>query len=71
MSNRHERMYPLSGETVEVGGLYRNDFGREAELEKGEVFPADLVSGTTSWKLVMMREERNTDNFIHDDRDSY
>ncbi|WP_123043864.1 transposase [Cohnella candidum] len=45
-------MLPLSGEKIEVDGVYKNEWGRELELERGNVFPADPVLGTTEWELV-------------------
>jgi hypothetical protein len=52
MSEENHRMEPMSGEKVEVDGTYKNEWGRELELERGHVFPADPVLGTTEWELV-------------------
>ncbi|MBW5445458.1 transposase [Cohnella sp. CFH 77786] len=52
MSEKKQRMLPLSGEMIEVDGVYKNEWGRELELQRGNVFPADPVLGTTEWELV-------------------
>ncbi|QAY67147.1 transposase [Paenibacillus protaetiae] len=54
MSDRdhNNRIQPISGEPVEVDGVYANEWGREEELKRGQVFPADPMLGTTGWKLV-------------------
>jgi len=52
MSEEHQRMEPMSGERVEVDGTYENEWGREEELERGSIFPADPMLGTTEWELV-------------------
>jgi len=49
MSNNN--MEPLSGEHVEVDGVYKNEWGREQEMKRGDVFPADPMLGTTEWQL--------------------
>lgn len=49
MSNNN--MDPLSGEHVEVDGVYKNEWGREQEMKRGDVFPADPMLGTTEWQL--------------------
>jgi len=51
-SQKHKEMEPMSGEPVEVDGTYKNEWGREAELKRGDVFPADPTLGTTEWELV-------------------
>lgn len=48
----HLEMNPISGEPVEVDGIYRNELGREENLERGQVFPADVQLGTSEWELV-------------------
>jgi len=52
LSNGKDRMLPISGENVDVDGIYKNDWGREEELMRGQVFPADPQLGTTAWELV-------------------
>ncbi|MBW7476009.1 transposase [Paenibacillus oenotherae] len=48
----HFEMDPMSGEPVEVDGVYRNELGRVEKLERGQVFPADPQLGTSEWELV-------------------
>jgi methionine aminopeptidase len=48
---RHFEMEPMSGEPVEVDGTYKNEWGREEKLERGQVFPADPMLGTSEWEL--------------------
>ncbi|PYI52846.1 transposase [Paenibacillus flagellatus] len=50
--SENDRMEPMSGEPVEVGGVYSNEWGREEYFRKGDVFPADPQLGSTAWKLV-------------------
>lgn len=50
--HQHNAMLPMSGEPVEVSGLYKNEFGQEEKLERGHVFPADVMLGSTEWELV-------------------
>nr|WP_219839155.1 transposase [Paenibacillus sp. R14(2021)] len=52
--NGHYEMEPVSGEQVEVDGTYKNDWGREEKLNRGDVFPADPQLGTTEWQLVQL-----------------
>ncbi|MCM3748487.1 transposase [Paenibacillus pasadenensis] len=47
----HNEMDPVSGEHVEVDGVYTNEWGREEKLQRGDVFPADPMWGSTEWKL--------------------
>ncbi|MFD2613854.1 transposase [Paenibacillus gansuensis] len=47
-----KRMDPMSGEHVEVSGVYETEWGREVQLDRGDVFPADPVLGDTEWKMV-------------------
>jgi hypothetical protein len=58
--NRYD-MDPLSGERVEVDGTYRNEWGREVELSRGQAFPADPALGTTEWKLIEYDFENHHD----------
>ncbi|WP_256758718.1 transposase [Cohnella sp. WQ 127256] len=46
-----DRMDPMSGEKVEVDGVYENEAGQEQELKRGDEFPADLILGNTEWTL--------------------
>ncbi len=46
-----DRMEPVSGQKVEVNGVYENEWGREEKLMRGDTFPADLMLGNTEWKL--------------------
>jgi len=50
--NEHEHMLPMTGETVETDGVYKDDAGRERRLSRGDAFPADLTLGETEWELV-------------------
>ncbi|THF78004.1 transposase [Cohnella fermenti] len=47
-------MPPVSGERVETDGVYKNEWGREEELERGTTFPADPMLGETEWELAEM-----------------
>jgi len=49
---RHNEMDPISGERVETEGVYRNQWGRQEKLERGDLFPADPQLGTSEWELV-------------------
>lgn len=78
MSNeekQHNRMDPISGEQVEADGVYRNEWGREEQLKRGDVFPADLILGATEWEQVELEfdnhHEGKTDQRLipHDDDD--
>ncbi|AOZ93187.1 hypothetical protein [Paenibacillus crassostreae] len=51
MSSKNKDMLPISRETVEVEGVYKNEEGRELYLRRGEEFPADLVLGNTEWEM--------------------
>ncbi|GGG23603.1 transposase [Paenibacillus abyssi] len=51
MSDKHSEMNPVSGEKVEVDGIYQTEWGREEELKRGERFPADPILGNTEWDL--------------------
>ncbi|MCQ6562487.1 transposase [Paenibacillus mendelii] len=48
---RHYEMEPVSGETVEVDGVYKNEWGGEEKLKRGQTFPADVMLGSTEWEL--------------------
>ncbi|AZN39434.1 transposase [Paenibacillus albus] len=50
----HNQMDPVSGEPVEVDGVYTNELGREEHLKRGDVFPADPQIGTTEWELTQL-----------------
>lgn len=50
--NNYREIAPISGEPVEVDGVYQNEWGREIKLARGQVFPADPQLGTTGWQLV-------------------
>jgi hypothetical protein len=49
---RHYEMEYMSGEQVEVEGVYKNEWGGEEKLRRGMTFPADPTLGTTEWELV-------------------
>ncbi|MDO7906647.1 transposase [Paenibacillus sp. JX-17] len=51
MSRESKEMYPVSGEKVEVDGVYTDEAGHEEHLHRGQHFPSDVVLGTTEWKL--------------------
>ncbi|MFC3800027.1 transposase [Cohnella sp. GCM10012308] len=51
MSDNNE-MLPLSGEKVESDGIYRDEWGRELKLERGNEFPSDPDVGSTEWEWV-------------------
>ncbi|MEF3313368.1 transposase [Paenibacillus sp. GYB004] len=63
--SEHDRMEPMSGEPVEVEGVYSNEWGREQFMERGDVFPADPMLGTTSWKLVRYEVDSLTGETEH------
>ncbi|WP_372632994.1 transposase [Cohnella sp.] len=46
-----KRMEPMSGEKVEVDGVYENEAGQAQKLKRGDVFPADVILGETEWTL--------------------
>ncbi|WP_240666724.1 hypothetical protein [Longirhabdus pacifica] len=76
MSEDHkERMNPISNETVEVDGIYRNEWGYETVLKRGETFPSDPQLGTATWELVEFANEslkndhnKNSPTRLHRDR---
>ncbi|MBB3112676.1 hypothetical protein FHS18_004777 [Paenibacillus phyllosphaerae] len=49
---RHFEMQPMSGEHVEVEGVYKDEWGREQKLQRGDTFPPNAMLGTTEWELV-------------------
>ncbi|BBI31474.1 transposase [Cohnella abietis] len=49
-----DRMDPVSGEKVEVDGVYKNEWGREQELKRGDKFPSDVMLGETEWSQTEM-----------------
>ncbi|MFC5699727.1 transposase [Cohnella faecalis] len=57
-SGQHS-MEPISGEKVTVDGVYKNEWGNEEELKRGQVFPADLALGSTEWELVEFSYENH------------
>lgn len=57
----HYDMNPMTGEEVEVHGVYENESGQEAELQRGDKFPADLVLGATEWKLTEYQFDNHHD----------
>lgn len=52
--NSNNDMPPMSGEPVEADGVYKNEWGRELELQRGDVFPADPQLGATEWEWAEM-----------------
>ena len=64
--SEHDRMNPISGEPVEVEGVYSNEWGREEYMRKGDVFPADPQLGTTAWELVRFSADSITSETEHD-----
>ncbi|UVI30849.1 transposase [Paenibacillus spongiae] len=48
---RHYTMLPVSGETVEVDGVYKDEWGAEVKLKRGQRFPANVMLGSTEWEL--------------------
>ncbi|GIO13056.1 hypothetical protein J19TS2_26110 [Cohnella xylanilytica] len=52
--NSNNDMLPISGEHVEADGVYKNEWGRELELQRGDVFPPDPQLGTTEWEWAEM-----------------
>jgi hypothetical protein len=60
-----ESMNPLSGEPVEIDGVYSNEWGREQFFRRGDVFDADPMLGTTAWELVRFEVDRTTSETEH------
>ncbi|MNE98281.1 hypothetical protein D3C80_1967790 [compost metagenome] len=61
MSSENYDMDPISREIVNIEGVYTDENGREAYLHKGEAFPADLILGTTEWKLTELAQVKHSD----------
>ncbi|GIO36599.1 MULTISPECIES: hypothetical protein [Paenibacillus] len=61
MSNEEKRMHPVSREIVETEGVYTDELGRETYLHKGDEFPADLVLGTTEYKLTELAQVKHAE----------
>ncbi|MUT65992.1 transposase [Paenibacillus sp. NEAU-GSW1] len=57
----HNQMDPVSGEHVEVDGVYENEWGRVEKLDRGDVFPADPQNGTTEWELIELDFDNHHD----------
>ena len=51
MSKERDGMHPMSRESVEVDGVYANEWGREEVLHRGQTFPSDPQLGATEWEL--------------------
>ncbi len=74
--NQHNHMNPMSGEPVETTGVYKNEWGGLEKLQRGEIFPADVMLGTTEWELVELHfnnhHQGHTDPRLvpHDDDDN-
>ncbi|WP_052487086.1 hypothetical protein [Gordoniibacillus kamchatkensis] len=47
----HNDVDSMTGDEVEVDGVYANEAGREVTLRRGDKFPADLTLGRTTWTL--------------------
>lgn len=60
-SKEYYEMDPISREIVNVEGVYTDEDGRERYLHKGEEFPADLIMGTTEWKLTEFAQVKHSD----------
>lgn len=58
--SEQQRMNPMSGEPVETDGVYKNEWGREMYLNRGELFPADPQLGTSEWTLVGFAHDTKT-----------
>ncbi|MDP1512374.1 transposase [Paenibacillus sp. CMAA1739] len=51
MERKGKDLLPLTGEKVEVDGIYVDEDGHEQHLHRGQHFPADVVLGTSEWKM--------------------
>ncbi|GIO87004.1 hypothetical protein J25TS5_39360 [Paenibacillus faecis] len=60
-NNKNRNMLPVSHEKVDVEGVYADETGREEYLHKGDEFPADLVLGTTEWKLTELAQVKHAE----------
>ena len=56
-----KRMPPFTGEKVEVDGVYENEWGGEAHLNRGDLFPSDPMLGHTEWTLTELNIENHHD----------
>ncbi|GIP40080.1 hypothetical protein J31TS4_33600 [Paenibacillus sp. J31TS4] len=65
--SENKQMNPMSGEPVEVDGVYETEWGRQEQLSRGDIFPADPVLGSTEWELVEYGAEH--DAFANEDDD--
>lgn len=63
---QHLSMEPISGEPVEIDGVYSNEWGREEAFKRGDVFPADPMLGSTAWKLVRFDVDAITGETEHE-----
>ncbi|MFC0216211.1 hypothetical protein ACFFK0_27825 [Paenibacillus chartarius] len=60
----------MTGDEVEVDGVYVNEAGREEILHRGEKFPGDLTLGRTTWKMVgFALNEENVEHIKRDNTD--
>jgi hypothetical protein len=59
--SEQKQMNPMSGEHVEIDGVYKNEWGREEEMARGDVFPADPILGDTEWQLIEYNFENHHD----------
>lgn len=75
--SENKNMNPMSGEKVEVDGVYANESGQESTFKRGDEFPSDLVLGKTTWELkgfslnegeIDHRNIQNTPPRLHQDR---
>ncbi|MNW25833.1 hypothetical protein D3C74_25870 [compost metagenome] len=51
MERKGKDMLPLSGDQVEVDGVYTDEDGHEQHLKRGQHFPSDLVLGSSEWQM--------------------
>jgi len=68
MANEKE-MNPLSGDTVETDGVYRDPYGHEVQLSAGEQYPMDPQYGKVDFELVEFAKDFDDrpDDGIHTD----
>ncbi|MFD2670855.1 hypothetical protein [Marinicrinis sediminis] len=61
MADQHpkQQMNPISHEICEVDGVYRNEWGREEMVKRGEAFPSDPQLGTATWELVSLEPKES------------
>lgn len=55
----------MSGDEVEVDGVYANEAGREVTLNRGDRFPGDLTLGKTTWTLKGFALNEATIDHVH------